>query len=393
MKVLHTADVHVGVSRHGKLVDGRNSRLDDLGDVLERFAQAAHDHEPDLAVIVGDLFDNRRPGPDEIRSVIGPLRLLSEMKMPTLITPGNHDGMGTIADPESHTLGWMAELEMPFVRVLTTPVVSSFAGFGIVAIPFPHKRAYDVTHTELDIAARVELVSKDVESTIAEMARKLDRSTPLEPRLFLGHLTVAGARLGQEAAMRMGWDVMINPDVLSSFDYAALGHIHLQQQVAQNAWYAGSPAPLDWADEGQSKGFLLVDVQRGKMPEVQVLPGGGRPMITIAVRTDEIPALPEQWMEGKPRIDDATVRLVITPTEGERVPPTTVAQLTKTLYGWGAFYVKPEVVVTLSPGRRRVEMDPEADVIDALEQWAEAKGVEPGRVVPVGRELLASFGS
>lgn len=385
MKLLHVADVHIGVSRHGKVVDGRNSRLDDMGSVLTRFAEVAISEQVDLALIVGDLFDGRRPGPDEIRVAIRPLQALSAAKIRTLITPGNHDGMGTIADPDSHTLGWMAELEMPRVHVFTKPgtgiVLAGDVEVNVARIPFPHKRAYDVEHAELEIAERVELVSRDVEQAIAYMATLMKGP---EIRLFMGHLTVAGAMLGQESAMRMGWDVMINPQVLEAFDYAALGHIHRQQEVTAKAWYSGSPAALDWDDE-EPKGFLLVDVAKGKTPVVEVVPSGARRLVTIMTdaQDDQLPAGPD--------VTDAIVRLIVEPLPGERVPSNMIAAITAAVYAEGAFYVKPEVMVSIDPTRRRVQLDPEADVIDALETWAEAKGVDPGKVVPVGRELLASF--
>lgn len=385
VKLLHVADVHIGVSRHGKVVDGRNSRLDDMGSVLTRFAEVAISEQVDLALIVGDLFDGRRPGPDEIRVAIRPLQALSAAKIRTLITPGNHDGMGTIADPDSHTLGWMAELEMPRVHVFTKPgtgiVLAGDVEVNVARIPFPHKRAYDVEHAELEIAERVELVSRDVEQAIAYMATLMKGP---EIRLFMGHLTVAGAMLGQESAMRMGWDVMINPQVLEAFDYAALGHIHRQQEVTAKAWYSGSPAALDWDDE-EPKGFLLVDVAKGKTPVVEVVPSGARRLVTIMTdaQDDQLPAGPD--------VTDAIVRLIVEPLPGERVPSNMIAAITAAVYAEGAFYVKPEVMVSIDPTRRRVQLDPEADVIDALETWAEAKGVDPGKVVPVGRELLASF--
>jgi exonuclease SbcD len=388
VKILHTADVHLEVSRHGKIVDGRNSRLDDLGAVLDRFADVAIKEKVDLAAIVGDLFDNRRPGPEAITRAVRPIRRLSEAKIPTVISGGNHDGQGTIADPDSHTLTWMAQLAMPYVHVLATPhagwLPSSRGKFAVVAIPFPHKRAYDVAHPDLEIRERVELVSRDIERVIGEMRRTV--GSQKVPVVFVGHLTVAGARLGHESAMRMGWDVTIRPEVLDEFDYAALGHIHLQQQISPKAWYAGSPAPLDWSDDGHQKGFLLVDVEPGRDPQVEVVDAGARPMVVVEYVEEAGAWLPNA--EYRPP-SGAIVKARIRPQE--RVSGATQAQLVRQLLDAGAFHVVPEVVLPEQANRVRVVLDPEADEIAAVEEWCRAKSVDPAKVVPVARELIASF--
>jgi DNA repair exonuclease SbcCD nuclease subunit len=55
----------------------------------------------------------------------------------------------------------------------------------------------------------------------------------------------------------------IDTTMLSSvFDYIALGHYHGQEQVADNAWYCGSQEYISYAEIGDTKGGLLVDLDR-----------------------------------------------------------------------------------------------------------------------------------
>jgi DNA repair exonuclease SbcCD nuclease subunit len=46
------------------------------------------------------------------------------------------------------------------------------------------------------------------------------------------------------------------------FDYIALGHYHRQSQVTDNAWYSGSPEYMAYGEIGDTKGGLLVDMDR-----------------------------------------------------------------------------------------------------------------------------------
>ena len=53
---------------------------------------------------------------------------------------------------------------------------------------------------------------------------------------------------------------MLSPE----FDYIALGHFHGQKQVADNAWYCGSQEYISYAEIGDTKGGLLIDLERGR---------------------------------------------------------------------------------------------------------------------------------
>ncbi len=173
MKILHTADIHLGKTTHGKMVGGHSSRLDDFAATFIRFAESAVDRRVNLAIVAGDLFDNRRPGPGEIHAAVRALRVLSANKIRTVVSIGNHDGFGTIADPSTSTLGWLSDVDMPFVHVYTQPTIASLDAGGepvvVVSTPYPHKRAYDAIEPDLSVEERVEKVSLDVSDTIRQM--------------------------------------------------------------------------------------------------------------------------------------------------------------------------------------------------------------------------------
>ena len=51
MKILHTADWHIG-----KTINGQ-SLLEDQKYVLEQLYEAVKEHKPDVVIISGDLYD------------------------------------------------------------------------------------------------------------------------------------------------------------------------------------------------------------------------------------------------------------------------------------------------------------------------------------------------
>jgi exonuclease SbcD len=360
-------------------------RIRDEGDVIDRFATEAIERKVDLAIIAGDLFDNRRPSPLEILLAVRALRRLSDAGIWTALTPGNHDGMGTIADPETHTLLWMSlwasELSMDRVRVFPRPFVGPFGPVVLVSVPYPHKRAYDVSHAELPIEARIEAVSRDVGHAIEEYAIDAfdeKHGAPSVPRVFVGHMSLVSARLGAERAMQMGWDVTVSPEVLAPFDYAALGHIHQQQQAAPNAWYAGSPLYFDFAEEGEPKGFLLASIARGVAPEVSRIQTDTRGIRTVT------------WGgSGAATIKEGDIVRVVASVAVDAVEE---QQIVAGLYEQGASWVEFRSEVEVQKARARSEIDPASGMTEMLREWCSVTEREyDDELERTAAELIASF--
>jgi exonuclease SbcD len=75
------------------------------------------------------------------------------------------------------------------------------------------------------------------------------------------------------------------------FDYVALGHVHRQQVLSENppVVYAGSLERFDFGDEGQDKGFFVVDIElKGKKRCVShsFHKVNARPFITLQIYID-----------------------------------------------------------------------------------------------------------
>ncbi len=87
MKIIHTADWHLGKILNGKQL------LEDQAYILDMFVEKMKEEEPDIIVIAGDLYDTTYPSKDAImllEQAIGKLNL--ELRIPIIIISGNHDG-------------------------------------------------------------------------------------------------------------------------------------------------------------------------------------------------------------------------------------------------------------------------------------------------------------
>jgi exonuclease SbcD len=134
--------------------------------------------------------------------------------------------------------------------------------------------------------------------------------------VLVGHAHVFGARVGAERLLTLGNDPMLNASMLDlpNVGYHALGHIHKHQAVitgARPVVYAGSINRVDFSEEDEPKGFVLVELQNGKS-QFEFTPVKARPFLTIRsepltdVPTDEVV---KAILRAGRRVEGAIVRL------------------------------------------------------------------------------------
>lgn len=386
MKLVHASDLHLITPRYAI----GDSRLVEAKAILAKLLATAVEAKATLLVISGDTFDSRWVSPTVLHLLADWLADCAVAGIRVVIVPGNHDGMTTIGDPSTHALRWLAALHLPWVDVILEPGLFQTRDgdderIDIWALPYPHKRAMDAQLPDVPVDERAIEVGHRIEEAIRTLAIRPD---PAIPFVFVGHVSILGAALGSEAAMKLGWDTGISSDVLAPFDYAALGHIHRQQAIAPNAWYAGSAAYLDFKDADTPKGFLVVEVEPGKPPVVQPVPSGARPMHDLTFEQ-----APDGSLVGRLAVwrDEPIVRATIHATV-ERPRPEAIAGLVRALRDRGALLVKTVVDLDLPIVEAAVqEVDPEADDTDLLAGFLTEHGQPLEPTLSVGRTLISAI--
>lgn len=134
--------------------------------------------------------------------------------------------------------------------------------------------------------------------------------------------------MGSERTMLVGRDYVLPQSIIASpaFDYVALGHMHNQQRIDHPipVVYPGSLQAIDFGDEGQEKGFYLVEIDeaadRGnRLRSYELQPVKTRRFLTIKVDADtDDPTATVLRAIAKSDFEDAIVRLRIkVPAEKE----------------------------------------------------------------------------
>jgi exonuclease SbcD len=297
IRVLHFADLHLGVENYGRLdpTTGLSSRIADFLHVFDTLVDYALSEGVDLVLFAGDAFKTRTPSPTYQREFARRIRRLAVQGGPQVfLLAGNHD-LPQVAN-RAFTTEIFQTLDVPNVHVAHRPaVVPIQTGHGpvqIVALPWVvrsallSKDAYKSLNLEEINALMLQRLDQQISTAEDSLLRQLD---PDVPTILAAHGTVLGAVYGSERSVMLGTDLVLPMGLVHNraFDYVALGHIHKHQAIADDppVVYSGSPERIDFGEEKEAKGFVVVDLEKGKA-DWRFVELPARRFVTIQVQAD-----------------------------------------------------------------------------------------------------------
>ena len=258
MKIIHTADWHIGQKLHER------SRLDEHEQFLDWLLETIQEREVDLLLVSGDIFDTSLPSAKATNLYYRFLYcLFDETDAYAVITAGNHDSARHLEAPREF-------LEMGKIYVVglaTEPAKCVF--------PFPPDDP-QVAVAAVPYLSEAELPHVPYETEIEKSERYRERlksfyadcvsDMPAElPKILMGHLFVQGGKVtDSERNIQIGGATAIHAsDFPNGVDYVALGHLHRPQTIKGAAYpirYSGSPIPLRFNETGYHKSVYLLEL-------------------------------------------------------------------------------------------------------------------------------------
>ncbi|UCC17204.1 MAG: metallophosphoesterase, partial [Dehalococcoidales bacterium] len=93
MKIVHFADLHLGVESYGRIdpATGISSRLLDFLAALDQVVDYAIDNTVDIVIFCGDAYKSREPSQTQQREFAKRINRLVTNDIPLFIVTGNHD--------------------------------------------------------------------------------------------------------------------------------------------------------------------------------------------------------------------------------------------------------------------------------------------------------------
>ncbi len=406
MKILHFADLHLGVENYGHIdpATGLSTRLLDILGSLDKLVDFAIQEQVDLVLFCGDAYKNREPSQTHQREFAKRIGYLSEAGIPVFLLTGNHDLPNTMGKATSTEI--FSTLSVKNVFVSTRPeIIEISTKHGIVQVAsLPWLRRGALLSREDTRNLTFEQINARMQSALNSIIENhVSKLKPGLPAILAAHVWVAAPdlRVGSERMMTIGQEhaLLLSNVTSPAFDYVALGHIHKGQVLNSNppVVYAGSLAKLDFGDEKDDKGFWIIDIDAERLMKKTVYsfqPLECRRFVTIEVALDTRDLSPMNTIlqaikQRSEYIVDAIVRLQLTlPAEIEnQLNDAEIRQALVTAHSISITRdVKRESRVRL--GKWTAE---EVKPIDALKLWVESKNASPEKkesILEYGRKLI-----
>ncbi len=290
MKILHTADWHIGKKLHKHEL---NKDFDIFTDWLQ---QLIISEKVDLLLISGDIFDLANPSSEARKQYYQALIKLQQLDCKIIATGGNHDSPAMLDAPKEI----MKALDMEIIGGLPSnledtiiPVKNKQGEIEVIVAAIPFLRDADLRsgQSATTYDDRLQAIREGIKNVFKNAFELCEKKYPEIPVIALGHLYTAGSDSSDsERDIQIGNQAAFNALQFGEhFSYIALGHIHKPQRVSANipVFYSGSPFPLSFSERKDEKRVLMLDTKIGWEPQSIPVPVF-RKLIRISGRLNEI---------------------------------------------------------------------------------------------------------
>ena len=395
MKILHTADWHIGQFK-GPVVDGVNLRSQDTVKCLEYMVDVAIKERPDIVCISGDIFHQEQIGPvrysDEMIHATDIITSLAHFAGYVIVMRGtpNHDGSG-----QFRVLKRML-LNVNNVCVVTEPFVIKTKYADIACIPGFDKQEFRAKFPGLSADEENLAWTKYISDMVFALRAECEK-TPI----LMAHYTVPGCNMESgQTSFFTNFEPVIPREALIAARYEAvlLGHIHRPQIIEgfDNVFYSGAINAMNFNDEGQDRGFWIHEFnEKGTLVKGHRYTTPYRQFRTITWDPDEVGDYIREGAMYLHRtgisedVTDKIVRVRYSCTS-EQKKALNIPLLQKNLYELGAFYVADIEAESTIDITNRGLLSEESDPRLNLKKWLEEKTFRnPDKIVELAEPIIA----
>ena len=228
LKILHTADIHLGAKFPG-LGNKGDSQREQLRTTFKNIIATAIDERVNIILIAGDLFNANQQPQKNIDLVIEQFNLLGSNNIPVCLIPGTHDSL------DSSSIYRKVDFEGKCSNLKV------FADENISSKEYPG--------LDLTVYGKPNLSNRSYISPL----KGLNRSTLSKFHIAMAH----GSFCIPEKIAEDDHVFRLEEVKASGMDYLALGHWHRVYSCSEKppAWYSGPP---EWIPDQRERGAVLL---------------------------------------------------------------------------------------------------------------------------------------
>ena len=286
MRILHTADWHIGKRLHNiELVEDHQLFFDWLIETIVS-------QKVDVLLISGDIFDLANPSSEARRLYYQFLVRMTSIECKVILTGGNHDSPSVLNAPKELLKALDIEVIGGMPKNLDELLIPINNQLVVAAVPYLRDSDLRQYAAGESYESKIEAIQKGIENTYASIEQLAKEKYPNLPVVAMGHLYTHGVSTSEsEREIQIGNLAGFNANQFGDyFSYVALGHIHKPQKVNAEipVYYSGSPIALSFSEQKDEKRILIIDIDASQI-EVNSLPiPKYRSLVKISGTLDEI---------------------------------------------------------------------------------------------------------
>ncbi|MFV8781892.1 exonuclease SbcCD subunit D C-terminal domain-containing protein [Microbulbifer sp. SA54] len=268
MKILHTSDWHIGRTLYGR------KRYEEFEGFLIWLAETIQKNSIDVLVVAGDVFDTSAPSNRAQELYYRFLcRVAASSCRHVVVVAGNHDSPSFLNAPREllkaldvHVVGSMSTSPEDDVLVLCDE--QDAPELIVCAVPYLRDRDIRVAEAGESVEDKERKLMDGIRThyaAVATLAEQKREELGVDiPIVATGHLFTAGGQTIDGDGVRdlyVGSLAHVTAGIFpASFDYVALGHLHVPQKVngSETIRYSGSPLPMGFGEAKQQKSVCQV---------------------------------------------------------------------------------------------------------------------------------------
>lgn len=274
MKILHTSDWHLGRTLYGR------KRYEEYEEFLTWLAETIQENSIDALLVAGDVFDTSAPSNRAQELYYRFLcRVAASSCRHVVVIAGNHDSPSFLNAPKEllkaldvHVVGSSSELPEDEVLVLSNE--QGVPELIVCAVPYLRDRDIRVAEAGESVEDKERKIIDGIRTHYAAVAalaeQRRDEFEVDIPIVAMGHLFTAGGQTVDGDGVRelyVGSLAHVTAGIFpTSFDYMALGHLHVPQEVngSETIRYSGSPLPMGFGEAKHQKSVCQVVFDQGE---------------------------------------------------------------------------------------------------------------------------------
>jgi exonuclease SbcD len=276
LRILHTADWHLGQVFHGYDRDYEHLRF------LEWLLRALTERETDALLVAGDVFDSVNPSATAQRRFFDFLARAHAARpaLQMVVTAGNHDAGARLEAPA----GLLESLNITVVGTVPrdaagaiehprflVPLTDARGDVAAIAIAVPFLRPADVPEAPDARDFYLDGI-RELYRCAIESAQALRERHPRAALIALGHCHIQDAIESRDSERRIviGGAEALGADTFpADLAYVALGHLHRPQEFdAGRICYCGSPIPLSFSEKDYAHRLVEIVLDEAGAPAI-----------------------------------------------------------------------------------------------------------------------------